>query len=833
MKLRYRLFLWVAVVFSITFVASFYLEDRLTRVNLEHTYQDLLEKLDELNHEKTKAIEAYLGNMLYKIQAEIDAVLQGVAKYSLVRKGFEPTLDNLENENWLDSASLMITNKWIDFIQSTNEESLMSEIILDENDLSDTLHFPTNHSFHFVAIRDSINEKQWSEPYIGINFNMASLHSRLNNENDTDEGYFVYFNPQTLLKFQVDADLSKSLNLSINLLEPFLKWLELPAETFYLKAFLDKILEAQKVLKSNGSIIPNQDHWNRMIQEKLKTIKEKDSIDYEGFSFFEESDLSKKSAEERYYQEQVKYYVKEYIEHYNKVGLIWGLATLTKSTLFGKDPLSDRAPVGMGTVDMKSLYGKGLRNDTVFYSEPKYKIGKALQDLEEIPYDFLTTHLDVIAPEEIGHLFLGNTLRLDKGTGKETRTSYLTIGTHGGPILGSLARSTHQIALFLTENRIVKVSTPEGIEMDDKSWYDIAVEPLLSKPSGILTVSGKEYFFLHIVPYKKIDLHFFIFNPTEEEFAFINSVNEGAQEVIQKLSAQMRFAAIGGLLFVLLFLNNIAKRITKPITQLAGVTQTVAEGKLDDVEIPKETKKNRHDEIYTLYHSFFEMVKGLREKERVRSVLNKVVSKEIAEEALKGNIQLGGEEKRVTVFFGDIRNFTKMTEKMNPKEVIQFVNGCMTKVSKKIDKFGGVIDKYVGDEVMALFGAPIEKKENALNAIKSALEAIEDLQAWNVERKKEGLPEIKMGIGIHTGNVVAGNMGAENRLNYTVLGANVNLASRICSAAKGMEILISEETLHAEGVQETFECEKLQSVELKGFTESVNVYAVKGYTHRE
>lgn len=87
MKLRYRLFLWVAVVFSITFVASFYLEDRLTRVNLEHTYQDLLEKLDELNHEKTKAIEAYLGNMLYKIQAEIDAVLQGVAKYSLVRKG--------------------------------------------------------------------------------------------------------------------------------------------------------------------------------------------------------------------------------------------------------------------------------------------------------------------------------------------------------------------------------------------------------------------------------------------------------------------------------------------------------------------------------------------------------------------------------------------------------------------------------------------------------------------------------------------------------------------------------------------------------------------------
>lgn len=98
-----------------------------------------------------------------------------------------------------------------------------------------------------------------------------------------------------------------------------------------------------------------------------------------------------------------------------------------------------------------------------------------------------------------------------------------------------------------------------------------------------------------------------------------------------------------------------------------------------------------------------------------------------------------------------------------------------------------------------------------------------------MKEKKEGLPEIEMGIGIHTGDVIAGNMGAENRLNYTVLGANVNLASRICSEAKGMEILISEATLHAEGVQETFEYEKLQSVELKGFTETVNIYVVKGY----
>jgi len=829
MRLRYRLFLWVAVVFSITFIASFYLEARITRTNLEKTYQELLKKLDGLNQEKTRAIEAYLGNMLYKIQAEVDAVLQGVAKYPLVRKGFEPTIDNLKNQNWLDSTSLMITNKWIDFIQSTNEENLMSEIILDKNDMSDTLHFPVHDVFHLIAIRDSNKPKLWSKPYIAIGLDMTMLHGDQKKDTSKSEGYFVYFDPQTILNFQIDKDLTKSLSLSINLLEPFLKWLELPRETFFLKVFLDKILEAQKVLKSNASAIPTIEKWNQMIEAKLKESTADELEESKKYSVFHDSDISGKSTEKLYYQEEVKFYVKEYIEHYDKIGLIWGLTTLTQSELFGKDPLSDRAPIGMGMVNDNN-FGRGIRSNTVFYDELKYHVEKALLSMDTLPDDFLTSHLDVIAPEGMNYIFLGNTLRLNQKVGNEKRTGYLTIGAHGGPVLGSLARSTHQISLFVSGNRIVTVNTPHGTEIDDPNWYQIPVETLLSKPSGIINVNGQEYFFLHIIPYKAIDLHFFIFNPKEKEFAFINSVNEGAQEVIQKLSTQMRFAAIGGLLFVLIFLNNIAKRITKPITHLAGVTQTVAEGKLDDVEIPEETKKTRRDEIYTLYHSFFEMVKGLREKERVRGVLNKVVSEEIAEEALKGNIQLGGEEKRVTVFFADIRGFTMMTEKMNPKEVIQFVNGCMTKVSDKIDKFGGVIDKYVGDEVMALFGAPIEKKESALNAIKSAIETIESLKAWNNERKKEDLPEIEMGIGIHTGNVVAGNMGAENRLNYTVLGANVNLASRICSEAKGMEVLISEETLHAEGVQETFECVKLQSVELKGFTEPVNVYAVKGYS---
>jgi len=170
-----------------------------------------------------------------------------------------------------------------------------------------------------------------------------------------------------------------------------------------------------------------------------------------------------------------------------------------------------------------------------------------------------------------------------------------------------------------------------------------------------------------------------------------------------------------------------------------------------------------------------------------------------------------------------------MTEKMDPKEVIQLINTCMTKVSEKIDAHGGVIDKYVGDEVMALFGAPIDKPGSALQAVQSAIDMVDEIKKWNIERKEKGLTEIEMGIGIHTGVVVAGNMGAENRLNYTVLGANVNLASRICSEAKGMQVLISENTLEDESVKGNIEVEKKEEMELKGFTKPKLVYVVKSY----
>ena len=127
---------------------------------------------------------------------------------------------------------------------------------------------------------------------------------------------------------------------------------------------------------------------------------------------------------------------------------------------------------------------------------------------------------------------------------------------------------------------------------------------------------------------------------------------------------------------------------------------------------------------------------------------------------------------------------------------------------------------------MALFGVPIEKQKNCLSAVECGLAMLGDMKELNQERKREGQPEIFIGIGIHKGAMIAGNMGAENRLNYTVIGANVNLAARLCSAAQPMELLISEEVLHEEGVSEAIKVKEEKEIELKGFSHLIKVFSI-------
>jgi adenylate cyclase len=276
----------------------------------------------------------------------------------------------------------------------------------------------------------------------------------------------------------------------------------------------------------------------------------------------------------------------------------------------------------------------------------------------------------------------------------------------------------------------------------------------------------------------------------------------------------------GALLVSALFGAALSRSLTRPVHALVAATSRVARGDYD-----AEVSVTSRDEMRTLAEAFNDMTRGLLLRERYRAVLNKVVSQDVAAELMKGDVELGGENRLVTVLFADIRGFTTLTEGMEPQRVIGLLNECMECLSRAIDAEGGVVDKFIGDEVMAVFGAPVTQVDHARRAVRAAVRMREDMTEVNGQRRARGERPLAIGVGINSGVAVAGNMGSTNRLNYTVVGDTVNLASRLAGQAGPGEILIGGETLRLAG--EAVHAPPLGGRALKGFASEVEVYAVE------
>lgn len=375
--------------------------------------------------------------------------------------------------------------------------------------------------------------------------------------------------------------------------------------------------------------------------------------------------------------------------------------------------------------------------------------------------------------------------------------------------LQQIARTSQKTIIFLYHNQTPYAFDKEGKSFDPSlEGFDVS---LLNEDIGKVTWRGASYNYLKYTIDGGWDSTLVILNPITQEFSVIPLLKKMGNLISHQITTNILLVSLLIFAIALLFLSRTAKKITDPVVALAKATGEIEKGHYDLVSLP--TLGQRADEIGTLSHSFEKMIAALIDREKIRGILSKVVSKEIASEILQSNIELGGEERVVTVLFSDVRDFTKITEKMDPKNVVQMMNSYFSQMCRIIDHHEGVVDKFVGDLIMVLYGAPIDKPDSAKRAITTAL----------LMKKQSVLP---IGIGIHTGIMVTGNIGSETRLNYTVLGANVNLASRLCSAAKPMQILISEATLRVPGVLETFEFQELPSISLKGFEQPVKVYEI-------
>ncbi|MGQ9686340.1 MAG: adenylate/guanylate cyclase domain-containing protein, partial [Thiobacillaceae bacterium] len=284
----------------------------------------------------------------------------------------------------------------------------------------------------------------------------------------------------------------------------------------------------------------------------------------------------------------------------------------------------------------------------------------------------------------------------------------------------------------------------------------------------------------------------------------------------------------------LIFAWAVTRSLVEPIRRLLGGTQAVEQGDLD-VEILVKTR----DELATLADSFNHMVAGLREKERIRETFGKYVDPRIVQGLLENRLPAeGGERHIMTVFFSDLAGFTRMCEGLTPDTAVRFLNRYFALMAEVIRGRQGIIDKYIGDSVMAFWGPPFtEAGTHARLCCLAALEQTARLAELQKELPdllgiRHDLPAVDVRMGIATGDVTVGNIGSDTSRGYTVIGDTVNLASRLEQANKlyGSRILVAEATRHQAGDDLVFR--ELDSLRVLGKTEPVRVFELLGERER-
>tara|TARA_S200000501_G_scaffold174266_2_gene164009 strand:+ start:11415 stop:13445 length:2031 start_codon:yes stop_codon:yes gene_type:complete len=219
-------------------------------------------------------------------------------------------------------------------------------------------------------------------------------------------------------------------------------------------------------------------------------------------------------------------------------------------------------------------------------------------------------------------------------------------------------------------------------------------------------------------------------------------------------------------------------------------------------------------------------IEDISDVSKLKNTFKRYVSKQVVDEILddETKLNLGGEEREITVLFSDIRGFTSMAENMNPEEVVSTLNEHFKAMIEIVFKYNGTLDKIVGDQLMIVFGAPISNKDDTKRAVNTALDMQSKVKTINKARTKKGADPVYIGIGVNKGLAVSGNIGSDERMDYTIIGDTVNLGARLCSVAKPNEILISQSVYS--DIKNGFKCKTLEPIRVKGKKEKVLVYSV-------
>jgi adenylate cyclase len=298
----------------------------------------------------------------------------------------------------------------------------------------------------------------------------------------------------------------------------------------------------------------------------------------------------------------------------------------------------------------------------------------------------------------------------------------------------------------------------------------------------------------------------------------------GAREIatlMAPLEAWVAMLFLSSLCVTLVMSALLSREVSSATGALVRAMKRVEQGKLDERLAVATT-----DEFADMYEGFNRMTTGLVERERLRDAFGRYVDPTIAEDVMRHGAHMGGVTVNASVLFADIRGFTEMSERMKPTEVVSLLNRYFNAVEPAILAEGGFINKFGGDSLLAVFGAPVPQEDHAERAARAALGMREALAAWNAREEAEGRVRLRIGVGVHCGEMVAGSVGTQNRMEYTVIGDVVNVAARIQALNKewGTDILVSAE-VH-ERIRARVPSKAMPPASVQGKSAPLEVYAL-------
>jgi adenylate cyclase len=271
----------------------------------------------------------------------------------------------------------------------------------------------------------------------------------------------------------------------------------------------------------------------------------------------------------------------------------------------------------------------------------------------------------------------------------------------------------------------------------------------------------------------------------------------------------------------------LARGVTRPLYSLRHSIESVSKG---DFDAAISATSGMTGEFGQMAAAITAMANGLRERDTVKRAFSGYISRQVLDAIVaKGEVSvLKGERRRITVLFSDIRGFTTIAEVMRPEAVVRLLGEYFERMVEVVMRHQGTIDKFLGDGMMVIFGAPLDDAYQEEHAVAAAIEMQRELSTLSTKWQAEGRPTIRMGIGINSGAAIVGNIGSDQRMEYTAIGDTVNLASRLESASKelNVEIVVSEQTYDA--VRPLFRWNSVGEVTVRGRVEPVRAYSVEG-----